>query len=723
MTSIDYNQIDPQADEQALALRARMTLEEKIGQMCQIHPPRMGSQETERRIGNGQVGSLLNLYGVTDVNHWQRIAVEKTRLGIPLLTGNDVIHGYRTIFPIPLAESCSWDAALVEEAARVAAEEASADGTNWVFAPMVDVARDARWGRIAEGSGEDPWLGAELAAARIRGFQKTNLESGHNIVACPKHFAAYGATIDGKDYNTVDISERTLRDIYLPPFKAAFDAGAGTVMSSFNEISGVPSSANHQLLTQILRMEWDFDGVVLSDWNSIGELIPHGVVTDLKEAGRVAALAGTDMDMISEAFHLHLTDLVRQGYVPEDLFDESVRRILRLKFQLGLFEHPYIDESLTGQIFLREEYRQTALEMARKSMVLLKNEDEVLPLRPDLRRVALIGPLADDHHHILGCWYRIGQDKDSESVLDGLQNFVSPETEIIHVPGCDLEGLEPPDFTDAITAAENADIVIVVLGEGEHMSGEAHSRVHLDLPGHQQALLEAVTATGQPVIVVLMSGRPLVIPWMAGNVNAVLAAWHGGIRTGQAVADILFGITNPSGRLTTSWPRAVGQVPIYYAHKNSGRPVSGEGAFQFDIMHYTSYIDEEDSPLYPFGYGLSYTAFEYSDLVVETPMVGIEDSVVISVDVTNTGEIAGDEVVQLYVRDLVASVTRPVKELKAFEKITLTPGERKTIRFEVPVQRLGFHGLDLKYTVESGNFNIWIGSNASEGLQGTFVVS
>ncbi len=704
-----------------------MTLDEKVGQMCQIHPPRTGREQTEQRIRSGQVGSLLTIYGVAALNHWQRLAVEESRLGIPLLIGNDVIHGYRTIFPIPLAESCSWDTALVEETARVAAEQASADGVNWIFAPMVDVARDARWGRIAEGSGEDPWLGAELAAARIRGFQNAELESGRSIVACPKHFAAYGATIDGKDYNTVDISERTLRDIYLPPFKAAFDAGAGTVMSSFNEIAGVPASANHQLLTEILRDEWGFNGVVVSDWNAIGELIPHGVAADLKEAARLAALSGTDMDMVAEAFHRHLVDLVLEGHVPESVIDESVRRILRLKFQLGLFEHPYTEESLAEQTFLREDYRQTALEMARKSMVLLKNEAQTLPLRPDLKRVALIGPLADDHHHILGCWHRIGRDEDTESVLEGLQSVVSAETEIIHVPGCDLEGLERSDFAAgfaaAIAAAKSADAVIMVLGEGEHMSGEAHSRAYLDLPGHQQALLEAVTATGRPVIVVLMSGRPLVIPWMAENVQAILAAWHGGIRTGQAVADILFGVTNPGGRLTTSWPRTMGQIPIYYSHKNSGRPISGEGAFQFDVMHYTTYIDEENSPLYPFGYGLSYTTFEYSNLVVETPLVGIAEKVVVSVDVTNTGQRTGDEVAQLYVRDLVGSVTRPIKELKAFEKFALEPGERKTIRFEVPVQRLGFHGLDLKYTVEPGDFKIWVGPNAADGLEGTFSVS
>ncbi|MBE2224608.1 MAG: glycoside hydrolase family 3 C-terminal domain-containing protein, partial [Anaerolineae bacterium] len=663
-----FTDIDPQIEAKVENLLNQMTLTEKVWQMTQLGPNAMKSKPglIEEEVRKG-AGSILNYYNPAGMNRLQKIALEESRLKIPLILGNDVIHGYRTIFPIPLAWSCSWNPDLVQEAARIAAEEARANGTHWTFAPMVDIARDARWGRIAEGSGEDVYLGIEMAKAQVRGFQSP-LSNGRSLVSCPKHYVGYGATEDGRDYNGIDISERTLRDVYLPPFKAAFDEGAGTTMSAFNDISGVPASANAFTLRQILREEWGWTGMVVSDWDSIGELIHHGFAADLKEASKRAVLAGVDMDMMSHAYPSYLVELVADGSVPEAILDEAVRRILRLKFMLGLFEEPYSDESEWESAILKPDYLQTALALATESMVLLKNEGDLLPLSPDLKKIALIGPLADDHHEILGCWYRIGQDKDTESVLDGLQQ-VLPDADIVHVVGCDLEGKIEPDVATAVSAANASDITIMVLGEGEFMSGEAHSRAYLDLPGRQQELLAAVVATGKPVVVVLMSGRPLTIPWLDENVPAILQAWHGGLRTGRAVADLLFGFANPSGRLTASWPRTVGQVPIYYSQKSTGRPLSAGGVVQFDKNHYTRYIDEEQTPLYPFGYGLSYSKFVYSDLVVETPEVAVAGELVVTAVVTNTGSIPGTETVQLYVRDLVGEVTRPVKELKGFQRI------------------------------------------------------
>ena len=720
--TLQFTDWDPGVDDRVDELLGQMTLQEKVGQMCQIHFGTVAQAEGEERIRQGRAGSVLTLYGAAEINRAQRIAVEESRLGIPLIFGNDVIHGYRTIFPIPLAESCTWDVALVEETARIAAEEATADGTNWTIAPMIDVCRDPRWGRIAEGAGEDPFLGAAMARARVRGFQAANLESGRKMVACPKHYVAYGGAESGKDYNTVDISERSLRDVHLPSFRAAIEEDAGTIMSSFIEIAGVPVSANPFILDTVLRQEWGFPGVVLSDWNAVGELIPHGVAGDLKEAARLAALAGVDMDMVADAYHFHLAQLVEEGAVPLAVVDRAVGRILRLKVLLGLFEAPYVDEGLAGQVILKPKFWQTALEITQKSMVLLKNEGSLLPLSAGLQRLALIGPLADDRHQILGCWYRIGCDEDTESVLDGLQAALPPTVELAHVQGCDLEGVKEPDLDRAVAAARAADVAVLVLGEGEYMSGEAHSRAYLGLPGHQQALLEAVHATGTPVVVVLMSGRPLVIPWMAEHVPAILQAWHGGIRTGRAVADILLGAQAPSGKLTASWPRAEGQIPVYYAHKNTGRPAAGEGALQFEKVHRSDYLDVLNTPQYPFGYGLGYTAYEYSRLEVETPEVPLDGVLALSASIKNCGDRAGDEIVQLYVRDLVGSVTRPVKELKGFQRVSLAAGESRRVRFELPVGELGFHGLDLSYVVEPGDFLVWVGPNAAQGLEGTFRV-
>jgi beta-glucosidase len=528
---------------------------------------------------------------------------------------------------------------------------------------------------------------------------------------------AYGAAEAGKDYNTVDISERALRDTFLPPFKAAFDEGAGSVMSAFNEINGVPASANAFTLSTVLREEWGFAGVVLSDYNAVRELILHGFAADLREAALKSIIAGVDMDMMGGAFPNHLAELVREGEVLEEAIDEAVRRILCLKIALGLFEHPYVDESLEKRLVLCEDHREAALQVARKSMVLLKNEGHLLPLTA--RKVALIGPLADDHRSPLGCWHCQGRPEDVESVLDGVR-ALRPDCDVTYVQGCAIVGQEVDQIEEAVQAAREAEVAVLVLGESDQMSGEARSRAHLDLPGRQQTLLEAVHATGTPVVCVLMSGRPLVIPWMAKHVPAILQAWHGGIRAGRAVADILFGKVNPSAKLTVSFPRAVGQIPVYYAHKNTGRPAGGERSLLTSDVDRSVHFDESNRPLYPFGHGLSYTTFEYADLQVETPEVGLDDTVIVAATVSNTGSWAGDEIVQLYVRDLVGSVTRPVKELKGFRRVSLEPGEGKTVRFEVPVAELGFWGLDMQYVVEPGAFKVWVGPNAEGGLEGEF---
>ncbi|MBN1922390.1 MAG: beta-glucosidase BglX [Anaerolineae bacterium] len=722
--SYDFNTASPEIDARVEALLSRMTLAEKVGQLVQANL--RWRDDLDDQIRQGRVGSLLSLNGAEQINRFQRLAVEESRLGIPLIIGFDVIHGFRTVFPIPIAEACTWDPNLVSQAARVAAMEACVEGIDWIFAPMVDIARDPRWGRIAEGAGEDVFLGCAMARALVVGFQAADLPGGRRIVACPKHYAAYGAAEAGKDYNTVDISERTLRDTYLPPFKAAFDAGAATVMSAFNEIAGVPASANPFLLKTILRETWGWEGVVLSDFDALGELLHHGFAADHREAALRSFNAGVDMDMMGNAFPYHLANLVREDLVEEAQIDSAVRRVLRLKFALGLFEQPYTDPALAAQVQLTDEHREMALEVAQKSMVLLKNEGNLLPLGTDLRTIALIGPLADDHHNPLGCWHARGRDADVESVLDGLRAVLPEEAVLLHVPGCAIEdttgGSAGADFDAAVSAALAADVAVLVLGEAEMQSGEAHSRAHLGLPGWQQDLLEAVVATGKPVVVVLMAGRPLVLPWMVEHVPAILMAWHGGIRAGRAIADILLGAVAPSGRLVVSFPRSEGQIPIYYGHKSTGRPADSEGVIQFDRRHRSVYLDEASTPQFPFGYGLSYTTFAYSDLQIEASEVTLDGVVVVSAEVANTGDRAGVETVQCYVRDLVGNVTRPVKELKGFQQLTLAPGERRRVRFEIPVRSLGFHNLELRYVVEPGDFRVWIGPNAAEGLQGEFVV-
>ncbi len=704
--------INSDVENKIETLLHQMALAEKIGQLHQVSGI---TNEYRQQIREGKIGSLLNVRGAKTSNELQKIAVEQSRLKIPLIIGNDVIHGYRTIYPIPLAEAASWDPKLVEKTSAMAAKEAAASGTHWTFAPMVDIARDPRWGRIAEGSGEDHYLGSVLAAAKVRGFQGTDLKDPLTIVACPKHYVAYGAAQGGRDYNTVDIAINTLREIYLPSFKAAIDAGAGTIMSAFNEINGVPASANPFTLTQVLRNEWSFNGFVVSDWNSIGELLNHGIGATPADVGKKALLAGVDMDMMGFVYINNLADLVQQGQIEEKRIDEAVRRVLRIKFQLGLFDHPYVDPQLEDSLILHKNHLSLALESAQKSIVLLKNDKNLLPLSKNIKSVAVIGPLADSRYDPLGCWHCEGKAKDIVTVLEGIKIKISPE-KVHYVKGCEINSQSTDGFSEAIQIANMADAVVVVVGESAAMSGEAASRASLDLPGNQMELVKAIFETRKPIVVVLMNGRPLSIPWIAEHIPVILETWFLGIQHGNAVADVLFGDVNPGGKLTVTFPRTVGQVPIYYNHKNTGRPPSDE--------KFTSkYMDVPFTPLYPFGYGLSLTKFKFSDLKVSTENTGQSTKINASVGVQNVGDRVGDEVVQLYVQDVVASMTRPVKELKRFQRITLKPSEKKRVEFQLDANELGFYNQNMEYIVEPGNFKIWIGPNSVEGLEGSFEIT
>jgi len=696
-------------------LLGKMTLEEKVGQMCQYSGLPERYEET---IRDGKVGSFLNVTGVKNVNKVQKIAVEESRLGIPLIFGLDVLHGYITIFPIPLALASSWDPNLVKKVASISAAEAASEGIHWTFAPMVDIARDPRWGRIAEGAGEDPFLGSVMARAWVEGFQGENLADSSSIVACPKHYVAYGGAEGGRDYNTVDLSERTLREVYLPPFKSAIvDAQAGTIMSAFNDLNGIPASANPYTLNKVLREEWGFQGFVVSDWNAIGELMNHGIAGTPEEAAKEAVTAGVDMDMVGDIYRKALIRLVKEKRIPERLIDESVRRILRIKFTLGLFERPYVDPDLSRKIILSGENVEAAREAACKSIVLLKNEENLLPLEKDIESIAVIGPLADDKTDPLGPWSCLGKPEDVVTVLEGIKNKVSGSTKILYAKGCGIEDSSKEGFKEAVKIASESKVAIVVVGESKDMSGEAASRSSLDLPGVQEELVKAVYDTGVPIVEVLMNGRPLSISWSAEHIPATLETWFLGIQAGNAIADVIFGDYNPGGKLPVSFPRTVGQVPIYYNHKNTGRPPSAQ--------RFTSkYIDIPVSPLFPFGHGLSYTRFEYENLRIEPSRIRVDGGTEISVDVRNIGERTGDEVVQLYLRDVVASVTRPVKELKGFKRITLKLGEKRTVKFTIDSKHLSFLNREMKRVVEPGIFQIMVGSSSEDiRLKGVLEVS
>jgi beta-glucosidase len=698
---------DPATERKITELLARMTLEEKIGQTVQFNGDGAEGNYDEL-IKQGRVGSLLNVLGAKRANALQRLAVEQSRLKIPLIFGFDVIHGYRTTFPIPLAESCSWNPEMLERTARVAGREASAAGIRWTFAPMVDIARDARWGRIAEGAGEDTYLGSVMAAARVRGFQGSGLKAPDSVVACVKHFVGYGAAEAGRDYNTVDMSELRLREVYLPPFKAGLDAGAGTLMSAFNDLNGVPCTANSFILTKILRQEWGFQGFVVSDWDSVAELLAHGVAATPEEAAAKAINAGVDMDMHSGTYLRTLGDAIRDRKVSEATLDEAVRHILRVKFALGLFDNPYVDESLEGRELLSPQNQAEALEMARQSIVLLKNRNDLLPLSKGVKKIALIGPLADSQTEPLGPWSGDSRAQDVVTVMAGIKNKLGPETRILYAKGADILGSSQSGFAEAIETAIQADVAVVVLGEKADMSGEAASRAILDLPGVQQQLLRAIVATGKPCVLVLMNGRPLTLDWEAEHVPAILETWFLGTQTGNAIADVLFGDYNPSGKLTTSFPRVVGQLPLYYNHRSTGRPAT-------DQKYTSRYLDVPNDPLFPFGFGLSYTTFEYSDLKVDPDLR-------VTVNVKNTGKREGHEVVQLYIRDLVASTTRPVRELKGFQRVKLAPGESRTVEFQLTRENLALYNPEMQKVVEPGAFKLWVGGSSDGGLEAGFEI-
>lgn len=700
-------------------LLARMTLEEKLGQLQQLDGEANGNFRPEHRelVRKGLLGSTLNVRGASRTNELQRIAVEKSRLKIPVLLGFDVIHGYRTIFPVPLGEASSWDPGLAERSASVAAAEARAAGVHWTFAPMLDIARDARWGRIVEGAGEDPFLGAAMARARVRGFQGRDYSAADKVLACAKHWVAYGAAESGRDYNTVDMSERTLREIYFPPFRAAVDEGVGTFMSAFNDLNGVPASANPFTLTKVLRREWGFDGFVVSDYTSVEELIKHGLAADGPEAARLALGAGVDMEMVSRLYNKHGTELLKGGKLSRATIDEAVRRVLRIKFRLGLFERPFADEARERSVILSPQNLAEARRIAARSMVLLKNERETLPLSKEVKSIALIGPLADDQSDLLGSWTGDGNAADAVTLLAGVKAAVSPATKINYAKGCDINGDSTEGFDEAVRAARRSDVVILAVGESADMSGEASSRSSLDLPGRQLDLVKAVQATGKPVVVVLMNGRPLTINWIAENTPAILETWFAGTQAGNAIADVLFGEVNPGGKLPVTFPRSVGQEPLYYNHLNTGRPPDANNKYT------SKYLDVSWTPLFPFGYGLSYTQFRLSNLQLSARRILPNGRLTASVEVENTGRRAGDEVVQLYIRDVAASVTRPVKELKGFQKITLQPGEKRRVEFTLGPEHLGFYNRDMRFAVEPGEIKVFVGnSSADDRLQASFEV-
>jgi beta-glucosidase len=730
----------PATEKKIDALVAQMTLEEKVGQLNQYSSafdvtgpaPSAGAQKVMYdQIRQGLVGSVLNVTGAEATRKMQQLAVEGSRLKIPMIFGLDVIHGYRTMFPTPLGEAASWDTAALEQSARIAATEAAAAGLHWTFAPMVDVSWDARFGRIMEGAGEDPYLGAQAAVARVRGFQGRDLAALDTIAACAKHYAAYGFSEAGRDYNTVDMSEHRLRNVVLPPFKAAAEAGVATFMNSFNEIAGIPSTGNPHLQRDILKGEWGFPGFVVSDWGSIGEMVPHGYAENLEQASRIAITAGSDMDMESRGYVAHLASLVKAGKVDVKLVDDAVRRVLRVKFALGLFDDPYrySDAAREKQALANPAHAAASRDAARKSIVLLKNEGGLLPLDKGTKTIAVIGPLAADKDAPLGNWRAQAVTGTAVSLLEGIQAAVPSTTRVVHAEGVKLV-TGPRNFmarsvintTDrsgipaAVDAARSADVVVLAVGEDAFQSGEGRSQVDIGFKGLQEELMKAVLDANKRVIVVLMTGRPLVLGWTAEKVPAIVEAWHGGSQAGHAIADVLFGDYNPSGKLPVAFPRHVGQMPMTYAHKNTGRPGPEPG------VTWSSYTDVANDPLYPFGYGLSYTTFTYSEPRVSASEIGRDGSLQVTATVTNAGSRAGVEVAQLYVRDLVGSVTRPVKELKGFQKVELQPGQSREVTFTLKAADLAFYTASGKWEAEPGAFKVFVGGNSRDVKEAAFAL-
>jgi beta-glucosidase len=709
----------PGEDRFVDSVLALMTLEEKAGQLNQLSGLAStgpgGAEAGAGQIRRGEIGSLLNIIGADTTRALQRIAVTESRLHIPLVFALDVIHGFRTTFPVPLGEAASWNPEIGRQGARIAATEAAAAGIQWTFAPMVDIARDARWGRIVEGAGEDPFLGSAFAIARVKGFQGDNVASPTSVAATVKHFAAYGAAEAGRDYNVADIPERTLRDVYLPPFHAAVCAGVQTLMSSFNEIDGVPAHADAMLTRQILRREWGFNGLVVSDWTGIGELLNHGIGADSADVGKAAIDGGVDMDMVSDIYRKTLPGLVRSGRVPQGEVDDAVRRVLRLKYRLGLFTDPYRGISAASEraAMVTPASRAAARESARASIVLLKNDGNLLPLSKSLTTVAVIGALGADTGAVIGNWGGVGRKEDAVSVLDGIRRAV-PNANVLFSRGASPESGDTSGIAAAVATAKRANAVVLVVGETPDMSAEASSRATIDLPGAQMALVRAVRATGVPMVIALMNGRPLALQSLDSIAPAIVETWFLGIEHGNATADVLFGDYNPGGRLPVTFPRVTGQVPIYYAHKRTGRPSD-------DTQKYTSrYIDVSYTPLYPFGHGLSYTTFSYSAPRPSATTMHGADTLQVEIDVTNTGRVAGDAVVQLYVRDDVGSITRPVRQLRGFSRVALAPGEKRTLRFPITARDLAFHDASMHLVAEPGTFTLFSGPDAEHGDSAKF---
>jgi beta-glucosidase len=706
-------------DRRVDSVLSLMTVEEKAGQLTlytsdwDVTGPsiRAGYKED---IKDGKVGAVFNAYGAKYTRELQEIAVKETRLGIPLLFGYDVIHGHKTIFPIPLGEAASWDLAAIEKSARVAAEEASADGLHWTFAPMVDISRDPRWGRVMEGAGEDTYLGSLIGAARVKGFQGNGINEINSVAACVKHFAAYGGSQAGRDYHTVDMSDRVLREIYLPPYKAAVDAGAATVMTSFNELDGTPATANKYLMEDILRKEWGFDGFVVTDYTSIMEMLNHGNVADSADAAAATINSGVDMDMQAGFFQFELPQLVKDGKVSEAVLNTAVRRVLKIKFQMGLFDDPYrfSDEQREKSTIGKPEFKEASRDVARKSIVLLKN-DGVLPLSKTVKTIAIIGPLGKSKLDMIGAWSAAGKGDSAVSIFEGIKAKV-PSTRLLYAKGANVNDDSTKYFAEAVSVARQADVVIMSVGEAAWMSGEASSRGILDLPGAQQKLVEEIHKTGKPIVVLLSNGRPLTIPWIDKNIPAVVETWYLGTQAGHAIADVLFGDYNPSGKLPVTFPYSVGQVPIFYSAKNTGRPRDPNNKYS------SKYLDIPNDPLYPFGYGLSYTTFGYGDVNLSAGEFSATQNLTVNCRITNTGPAAGTETVQLYIRDMVGSVTRPVKELKGFQQVTLGPGEFKDMVFTLTPEDLSFYRKDMTVGPEPGRFKVFIGSNSRDVKEAEF---
>lgn len=741
-SSSDQAETTTRIDQKVDSLLSKMTLEEKIGQ---LNLPSAGDVSTgistnqgiAKNIKQGKVGGLFNINGLDKIHAVQKVAVEESRLGIPLLIGKDVIHGYKTTFPIPFGLSASWDMGLIEETARIAAKEASADGISWTFSPMTDISRDPRWGRVSEGSGEDPFLGAQIAAAMVNGYQGEDLAAENTLLACVKHFALYGASEAGRDYNTVDMSRLRMYNDYFPPYKAAIDAGVGTVMASFNEVDGVPATGNTWLMTDILRDEWGFDGFVVSDYTGVSEMIAHGM-GDLQDVSALALNAGVEMDMVSEGFLTTLKTSVEEGKVSEETIDNACRLILKAKFQLGLFDDPYkyIDKDRASKDIFSEEHRAVARKAAAESMVLMKNDNNILPLQKEAN-IALIGPLANNKKNMVGTWSVSSDISKSISIFQGLKNVSSGSQNINYAKGSNLvadadlekrismfgkntyrdDRSEAEMIAEAVRLAKASDVVIAVLGEASESSGESSSLTDISIPSTQVNLLKALKATGKDVVVVLLSGRPLVLKEILPYSDAIVNAWFPGSEAGLAVADVLYGDVNPSGKLSMTFPQNVGQIPIYYSHKNTGRPLEEGEWFQ---KFKTNYLDVTNAPEFPFGFGLSYTNFKYDNLKLSSDKIAKNQTLTVSVDISNTGDVAGKEVVQLYIRDMVGSITRPVKELKGFEKIEIAAGETKTVEFSITEKDLAFYHQDMSFYAEAGEFKVFVGTSSDQHLESSF---